>query len=380
MTSPGSDAGRGRPSTSTVSARFPEFPWDTIAEAKTRASAHPDGLVDLSIGTPVDPTPDVVQKALVDAADAPGYPTVLGPVALRQAAVDWLERRFGITGLTADHVLATIGSKELIANLPTQLGLGPSDLVVVPEIAYPTYDVGAQYAGCQVMAADSTVKLGPVRPAIAYINSPANPHGRILGADHLRKMIAWSRERGTLLVSDECYLEYAWEGEPASVLHPDINGGSLEGVLAVHSLSKRSDMAGYRGAFVAGDPVVVSELLAVRRHLGFMVPAPVQAAMIAALADDEHVDRQRTTYAARRTMLRTALESAGFTIEHSQGALYLWATRGEPCRDSIDWLAELGILAAPGDFYGPLGHQHVRFAITATDERIAAAAARLTRG
>ncbi len=360
-----------------VSARFPEFPWDTIAEAKARAAAHPDGLVDLSMGTPVDPTPDVIQKALVDEANAPSYPTVLGPVALRQAAVDWLERRFGITGLTADHVLASIGSKELIANLPTQLGLGPSDLVVVPEIAYPTYEVGAQYAGCRVEAADSTVKLGPVRPAIAYLNSPANPHGKILGADHLRKMIAWSRERGTLLVSDECYLEYAWEGEPASVLHPDINGGSLEGVLAVHSLSKRSNMAGYRGAFIAGDPAVVSELLEVRKHLGFMLPVPVQAAMIAALGDDTHVDRQRDTYASRRTMLRKSLESAGFTIEHSEGGLYLWATRDEPCRDTVDWLAERGILAAPGDFYGPRGHQHVRIALTAADERIAAAAARL---
>jgi succinyldiaminopimelate transaminase len=363
--------------TQPVSARFPDFPWDTLAEAKARAAAHPDGLVDLSIGTPVDPTPDLVQTALADAADAPGYPTVLGPVALRQAAVDWLERRFGITGLGPDHVLSTIGSKELIANLPTQLGLGADDLVVIPEIAYPTYEVGARYAGCQVAASDSTVQLGPVRPALVYLNSPANPHGRILGADHLRKMIAWARERGTLLVSDECYLEYAWEGEASSVLHPDINGGSLEGVLALHSLSKRSTMAGYRGAFIAGDPAVVSELLAVRKHLGFMVPAPVQAAMIAALGDDAHVDQQRATYAARRAILRTALESAGFTIEHSQGALYLWATRGEPCRDTIDWLAERGILAAPGDFYGAAGHQHVRVAFTATDERVAAAAARL---
>jgi aspartate/methionine/tyrosine aminotransferase len=179
-------------------------------------------------------------------------------------------------------------------------------------------------------------------------------------------------------VSDECYLEYAWEGEPASVLHPDINGGSLEGVLAVHSLSKRSNMAGYRGAFVAGDQAVLSELLAVRRHLGFIVPAPVQAAMIAALANDDHVEQQRAIYAARRSMLRAALESAGFTIDHSQGSLYLWATRNEPCRDTIDWLAEHGILAAPGDFYGPAGEQHVRVAFTATDERVAAAVARLT--
>ena len=362
-----------------VSARFPEFPWDTLDAAKARAAAHPDGLVDLSIGTPVDPTPEIVRQALAGAADAPGYPTVLGPAALRQAAVDWLARRGGVTGLTPDHVLMTIGSKELIANLPTQLGLGPDDLVVVPEIAYPTYEVGARYAGCRVVASDSTVRLGPERPALVYLNSPANPHGRILGADHLRKVVTWARERGALVVSDECYLEFAWEGEAVSVLHPDVCEGTFDGLLAVHSLSKRSNLAGYRGAFVAGDASVIAELLAVRKHLGFMVPTPVQTAMIAALGYDEHVETQRTTYAARRATLRSALESAGFTVEHSEGALYLWATRGEPCRDTIDWLAERGVLAAAGDFYGEGGHQHVRVAFTATDERIAAAAARLSK-
>lgn len=360
-----------------VSARFPEFPWDTIAAAKATAATHSDGLVDLSIGTPVDETPQVVQEALTAASDAPGYPTVLGRLELRQAAVDWLERRAGVTDLVPDHVLPTIGSKELIANLPMQLGLGPDDLVVVPELAYPTYEVGALYAGCRVVASDSTVGLGPERPSLVFINSPANPHGQILGPDHLRKVLAWTRERGALLVADECYLEFAWEGEAVSVLHPDVCGGSVEGVLAVHSLSKRSNAAGYRGAFVTGDPAVVAELLAVRKHLGFIVPGPVQAAMIAALADDEHVEVQRTRYAARRSMLRAALETAGFVVEHSEGALYLWATRGEPCRATIDWLADRGILAAPGDFYGPPGHQHVRLAVTATDERIAAAVARL---
>jgi succinyldiaminopimelate transaminase len=361
----------------TVSARFPDFPWDTIAAAKARAAEHPDGIVDLSIGTPVDPTPAVAREALVAAADAPGYPTVLGPETLRQAAVDWLARRFGVTGLSPTQVLPTVGSKELIANLPTQLGLGADDLVVVPELAYPTYEVGARYAGCEVLAADSTLAIGPRRPALIYLNSPANPHGAILGRDHLRKVVEFARDRGALLVSDECYLEFAWDGEPCSVLHPDISGGSSEGILAVHSLSKRSNLAGYRDAFVAGDQAVVSELLQVRKHLGFMLPTPVQAAMTAALGDDEHVAAQRTTYAARRADLRRAFESAGFTIEHSEGALYLWMTRGEPCRDTIAWLAERGILAAPGDFYGAAGAQHVRVAFTATDERIAAAVTRL---
>ncbi|MGA8988512.1 succinyldiaminopimelate transaminase [Aeromicrobium sp.] len=361
-----------------VSARFPDFPWDTLAGAKARAAEHPGGIVDLSIGTPVDPTPDVARQALVDAADAPGYPTVLGPAPLRQAAADWLERRFGVLSLGAEQVLPTIGSKELIANLPTQLGLGPNALVVVPELAYPTYEVGARYAGCEVIATDSTLSLGPRVPALVYVNSPGNPSGRILGPDHLRKVVDWARERGTLVVSDECYLEFAWEGSPVSVLHPDVCGGSFEGLLAVHSLSKRSNLAGYRDAFVAGDQTIVDELLAVRKHLGFMVPTPVQAAMAAALADDTHVDRQRKTYAARRADLRRAFEAAGFTIEHSEGALYLWMTRGEPCRDTIDWLAERGILAAPGDFYGLAGGQHVRVAFTATDERVAAAVDRLS--
>ena len=361
-----------------VSERFPEFPWDTLAAAKERASAHPGGLVDLSIGTPVDPTPAVAREALVGAADSPGYPTVFGPESLRQAAVDWLERRFEVTGLSAAQVLPTIGSKELIANLPTQLGLGADDLVVIPELAYPTYEVGARYAGCEVLAADSTIAIGPRTPALIYINSPANPHGKILGKDHLRKVVEFARDRGALLVSDECYLEFAWDDEPCSVLHPDICGGSFAGLLAVHSLSKRSNLAGYRDAFVTGDQSVVSELLAVRKHLGFMIPTPVQAAMAAALADDAHVADQRRRYASRRDDLRTALETAGFTIEHSQGALYLWATRGEPCRDTIDWLATRGILAAPGDFYGTAGNQHVRIAFTATDERVAAAVDRLT--
>ncbi|KAA1400231.1 succinyldiaminopimelate transaminase [Aeromicrobium ginsengisoli] len=361
-----------------VSAKFPDFPWDTLAAAKARGTAHPGGLVDLSIGTPVDPTPDVAREALIAWADAPGYPTVFGPESLRQAAVDWIERRFEVSGLSASQVLPTVGSKELIANLPMQLGLGADDLIVVPELAYPTYEVGARYAGCEVVATDSTLSLGPRVPAIIYLNSPANPSGRILPPDHLRKVVDWARERGTLVVSDECYLEFAWEGTPYSVLHPDISGGSTDGILAVHSLSKRSNLAGYRDAFVTGDQAVVSELLEVRKHLGFMVPTPVQAAMAAALADDEHVNVQRKTYAARRHDLRQAFESVGFSVEHSEGALYLWMTRGEPCRDTIDWLAERGILAAPGDFYGAAGSQHVRAAFTATDERVAQAVSRLT--
>ncbi|MDR6118757.1 succinyldiaminopimelate transaminase [Aeromicrobium sp. SORGH_AS981] len=361
-----------------LSSRFPDFPWDTLADAKQRAHAHPDGIVDLSIGTPVDPTPSVAREALAAASDAPGYPTVAAPEAVRQAAVDWLERRLGVTGLSTDQVLLTVGSKELIANLPSQLALGPADTVVLPSLAYPTYEVGARFAGARVVLGDPVADGLTDVPALVYVNSPANPHGEVLSAEHLRAVVRWCRERGALLVSDECYADFGWEREPVSVLHPDVCEGSHDGLLAVHSTSKRSNLAGYRAGFVAGDATVVAELLAVRKHLGFMLPTPVQQAFAAAIADDEHVVLQRRRYAERRDALRRALESAGFTITHSEGSLYLWATRGEGCRDTVAWLAERGILVAPGDFYGERGAQHVRVAFTATDERVAAAVARLT--
>jgi succinyldiaminopimelate transaminase len=331
------------------------------------------------VGTPVDPTPEVVKRALRAAADAPGYPVTVGRAELRQACVDWLERRFGVQGLGLGNVLPAIGSKELIAALPTHLGLGPGDVVVTPALAYPTYEVGAALAGATSVATDALTALGPGRVSLVYVNSPSNPTGRVLPVDHLRKVVAWCRERGALLVSDECYLECAWDEQPVSVLHPDVCGGDPTGILTVHSLSKRSNLAGYRCAFVAGDAAVVAELLAVRKNLGLMMPEPQQAAMRAALDDDEHVAEQHRRYADRRTRLRQALEGAGFRIDHSEASLYLWATRDEPCWDSVGRLADLGVLVAPGDFYGVDGGRHVRVALTATDERVDAAVERLSR-
>jgi succinyldiaminopimelate transaminase len=366
-----------------VSRRLPDFPWDLITSSGDTARAHPDGIVDLSVGTPVDPTPQIVQQALRDAADSPGYPVTIGLPETRQACIDWLARRFGVTGLGLDGVLPVIGSKELIASLPTHLGVGAGDLVVQPLLAYPTYEVGAKLVGARVLAADSLTAIGPERPRILWLNSPSNPTGKVLPADHLRKVVDWCRESGVLLVSDECYLELTWDDVPAvSVLHPDISGGSHEGLLAVHSLSKRSNLAGYRCAFVAGDPAVVGELLAVRKNLGLQMPGPQQRAMIAALDDDAHVDEQHARYAQRRRWLKDALEGAGFRIDDSQGSLYLWAQRqteagAEPCLDTVAWFAERGILVAPGSFYGRAGAQHVRVAFTASDERIGAAVQRL---
>lgn len=381
MTESRSGAPRG---THRVSSRLPDFPWDHLAPYAERARQHPDGIVDLSVGTPVDATPAVVQQALCDAADSPGYPMTVGRAATRQACVDWLERRCGVPPLGLDAVLPVIGSKELIASLPTHLGLGATDLVVHPRLAYPTYEVGAALAGARTAATDSLTSLGPEVPALLWLNSPSNPTGRVLPVEHLRKVVDWCRERGTVLVSDECYLESAWSDDPdqrpVSILHPDVCGDSHEGLLAVHSLSKRSNLAGYRCAFVAGDPAQVAELLAVRKNLGLMVPGPQQAAMVAALDDDEHVAEQHERYARRRTALREALEQAGFRVDHSEAALYLWTTRdsGDPdCWDLVSWFADRGILVAPGSFYGPAGRTHVRIAFTATDERVDAAVRRL---
>ena len=361
-----------------VSARLPDFPWDTIAAARELATAHPGGIVDLSVGTPVDPTPPGVQRALCTAADAPGYPTVWGTSALRAAILDYLRRRCNAVGLDETGVLPTVGSKELVASLPAQLGLGPGQTVLIPQLAYPTYAVGAKLCGASVVVSDSTLTVGPAPVSLVWLNSPGNPTGRVLPVEHLRKVIAWARERDIVVAADECYLELGWETQPVSVLDPEVNGGSLDNLLAVHSLSKRSNLAGYRAGFVAGDPEIVSELLEVRKHAGLMMPAPVQAAMCAALADDDHVAEQRARYLARRAELRPALERAGFRIDHSEASLYLWATRDEPGRASVDWLAERGVLVAPGDFYGTAGASHVRVALTATDERIAAAVLRLT--
>jgi len=366
-----------------VSRRLPDFPWDHLTPYAVQARAHPGGLVDLSVGTPVDPTPAVVQDALRAAADAPGYPLTIGLEATRRACLDWLSRRAAAIPLGLDAVLPVIGSKELIASLPLHLGIGPGDLVVHPALAYPTYEVGTRLAGARPLATDSLTSIGPERPALLWVNSPSNPTGQILPVEHLRKVVDWCRDRGTILVSDECYLELAWEARPVSVLHPDVCGGSAEGILAVHSLSKRSNLAGYRCAFVAGDAVLVGELLAVRKNLGLQMPGPQQHAMIAALDDDEHVADQHARYAGRRALLMEALLSAGFRVDHSEGSLYLWTARedaGTDCWDLVSWFAERGILVAPGSFYGTAGRRHVRVSLTATDERVAAAVLRLSEG
>jgi len=364
----------------TLAARLPQFPWDVLAPSAAIAKKHPDGIVDLSIGTPVDPVPDVIQRALGRASDSPGYPQTKGTADLRAAAASWLARRHGVQ-VSPDAVLPVIGTKEIIAWLPSLLGCGPADAVCFPELAYPTYDVGARLAGTRGIATDHPDQLdradaGLVR--LAWVNSPSNPTGRVLPESRLSELVAWARSSGAVLASDECYIDLGFDATPVSVLRPAACGGSHDGLLGVFSLSKRSNLAGYRAGFVTGDPSLVAELLEVHKHSGMIMPAPVQAAMTAALTDDAHAEQQFARYARRRAMLRPALEGAGWVISHSQAGLYLWAEHpGRDCWESVRALADLGILVAPGAFYGAAGARHVRVALTATDEGIAAAAKRL---
>jgi succinyldiaminopimelate transaminase len=366
----------------TLAARLPEYPWDELAPIAEKARAFPGGAVDLSVGTPVDPVPAVIKDALIAAANAPGYPLTAGTPELREAAAGWLARALDVH-VDPVSVLPVIGTKEFIAWLPTMLGLGPDDTVLYPSLAYPTYDIGARLCGAGSAPVDDVaggaLAAAPAGTRLLWVNSPSNPTGRVLPPAGLRDAVAWARSRGAVLASDECYIELGWDVRPVSVLHPSVRGDSLDGTLAVFSLSKRSNLAGYRAGFVTGDPALMKELLLVGRQAGMIVPAPVQAAMTAALFDDAHAVEQKARYAARRGILAAGLRAAGFRIEHSEAGLYLWAARpGLDCWAACELLAaECGILVGPGSMYGPEGNGYIRVALTATDERVAVAGTRL---
>ena len=366
---------------------LPDFPWDTLAPYGVIARRHPDGIIDLSVGSPVDPTPEPVRRALADAADAPGYPTTRGSPDRREAVVAWFARCRGVPDLDPGAVLATVGSKEFVAWLPSLLGLGAGDVVVHPEIAYPTYDVGARLARATPLPADDVdAWAGRSDVRLVWLNSPSNPTGAVLGVDQLRAVVAAARRIGAVVASDECYALLPWDepwlgGGVPSILDPRVCDGSHDRLLVVHSLSKQSNVAGYRSAFVAGDPGLVARLLEIRKHAGMMAPTPIQAATAAALADDAHVESQRARYGRRRRLLIGALETAGMVVEDSHAGLYLWvraAGAGQDCWQTVGDLAELGILVAPGVFYGPSGSRHVRVSLTARDEAVAEAVMRLT--
>jgi succinyldiaminopimelate transaminase len=366
---------------------LPDFPWDLLAPYADKARLHPEGIIDLSVGTPVDSTPALIQNALAAAADSAGYPTTIGTVEFRQSAINWLQSNHSVFGLSLSNVIPSIGSKEIVAWLPTHLGLGPQHAIALPRTAYPTYEIGARLAGCVPMLADTVAELEAAfnsaeqagrKLAMAWINSPSNPTGAVKTKSELIEIVEWARKRNVLIVSDECYIDLGWDSTPISILNKEVCGEDFTGLIAVHSLSKRSNLAGYRAGFIAGDESVVAAVLEVRKHSGLILSSPVQHAAAVAFLDVKHVAEQRETYSKRREIAIAALKHAGFTIDHSNAGLYIWCTRAESDWKTVDWFAERGVLVAPGSFYGKAGEQHVRVALTATDERIGQLPARLS--
>ena len=280
-----------------------------------------------------------------------------------------------VLGVTGDFdVLPSIGSKEVVANLAFQL---EAKTVLYPEVAYPTYLVGAILAGASHQPVGYDATQWPTSDLV-WINSPSNPTGRVSGSDELSQVLDYSRRTGAVIASDECYFNFPASKEstqPISLLQ--VAKGDNKNLLALHSLSKRSNFAGYRGGIIVGDPILIAKIREIRKHSGLLVPAPVQAAVIAALSDEVHVHEQAERYAKRREILRPALVKYGFKIEHSEAGLYIWCTRNENDFESVAALAEKGILVTPGGFYGDAGKKFVRIALTATDEQIATAAARI---
>ncbi|WP_314901155.1 succinyldiaminopimelate transaminase [Actinomyces naeslundii] len=371
---------------------LPDFPWDSLSPYRERAAEHPDGVVDLAVGTPVDPTPEIARTALSAAANAPGYPTAVGGSVVRAAIIEWMGRRRGVEDLSEAEVIPTIGSKESVALLPLHLGVGPGDLVLHPRAAYPTYDVGARLVGATPVPVDTDADpttwdvADDARVAIVWLNSPGNPDGHVLDAEQLARIVAWARGRGAIVISDECYAELAWESpwdvEPIpSLLDPRVGGAAgRTGLLALYSLSKQSNLAGYRAAFLAGDADLVGAVTEVRKHTGMLVPTPVQAALVAALGDEAHMEVQKEVYRERREVLVESTAAAGLVNDPASVAgLYLWLKGPESMSayDLVGAFAELGIVVAPGDFYGEAGAGRVRMSLTDTDERVEAAAARL---
>jgi len=362
--------------------RPPPYPYDRLAPAKAAAEAHEGGIVDLSIGTPNDPPPPAVVAALGGSGVERGYPASVGTAAYREAAAGWMERRLGVT-VAASAVAACVGTKEFVATLPQWLRLRtPSrDTVLYPAVAYPTYEMGAVLAGCRALpvAVDDVWRLDlssvseedAARALCLWVNTPGNPAGQV---DDLAAAAAWGRAHGVPVFSDECYVEFTWAGSPRTIL-----SSGVEGVVAVHSLSKRSNLAGVRAGFYAGDPELVSYLSEVRKHVGLMVPGPVQAAAVVAWGDDDHVEEQRARYLERLELFAAVLAKFGAYAPLPAGGFYLWA----PAPDGDEWAftqrlaAEGGCLVSPGEFYGEAGRGHVRVALVQPVERLELVASRL---
>lgn len=362
--------------------RPPPYPYDRLDELKALADRHEGGCVDLSIGTPVDPPPAFVVEALAASGAERGYPFSIGSAAYREAASAWMARRLGVE-VGPELLAACIGTKELVAGLPHWLRLRtPSlDTVLYPAVSYPSYEMGAILAGCRAVPVPVDeqwrLDLDAIDPADAeralclWVNTPGNPAG---GLDDLGAAAAWGRTHGVPVFSDECYVEFTWDGDRHTILEH-----GLDGVVAVHSLSKRSNLAGVRAGFYAGDPELVGYLRELRKHAGFMVPGPVQAAAVAAFGDDAHVDEQRERYRARLLRMQGLLDGMGVEAPLPGGGFYLWvpAPGGDAWAFARRLAEEAGVLVSPGEFYGSVAADHVRLALVATDDRLDLVAARL---
>lgn len=351
-----------------------------MSRLRALAAAHPGGYADLATASPVDPPPERLLDALASAPPAPGYPSAHGARTLRETVTAWLRRCRGAGALDPAQVVPTIGSKEFLGLLPFLLGLGPGDTVVVPELAYPAYAAGAAAVGATALPEDDPGRW-PASTRLVWLNSPRNPDGKVLSAAELRRAVERARELGAVVVDDECYGVLAADGDTRvpSILLDAANGGSLDRVLMCASVSKQSNLAGYRAGFAAGDPDLVHRIVARRRELGLIVPAPVQHLLGAALADDAHVARQRTLNRDRIARLRPAVEAAGLRVEGSTAGMYLWATGDEDGWATAERLAVAGILCTPGVVFGGAGRRHVRFAVTVEDHWLDRAVERLER-
>jgi succinyldiaminopimelate transaminase len=363
----------------------PPYPYERLDALKRLADSLPGGIVDCSIGTPTDPVPDVAVRAAARALDASmGYPPSAGSVHLREAAASWLRRRFGVV-VAPEGIGACVGTKEFVAALPHLLRLrNPSrETVLVPAVAYPTYEMGAILAGCRAVAVgvdtewhldlDTVSDADAERTLVLWVNEPGNPTSSVADAARFRAITEWARARGIVVASDECYTEFA--PEPATILQH-----GLAGVLALHSLSKRSNLAGMRCGFYAGDPDIVNYLVETRKHAGLIVPTPVQAAAAAALADDEHVVEQRARYEERHKLMSDGLAAHGLVHDGGPCTFYLWLRGGRGADDGWEIAARLahaGTLVSPGDIYGAAGADHVRLALVQPNERLQLALDRL---
>ncbi|WP_300766008.1 succinyldiaminopimelate transaminase [uncultured Bifidobacterium sp.] len=360
------------------------YDWGRLREYSNIADGCPGGSVDLSVGSPVDPVPRRVMIALADAADYPGYPATIGSPELRTAIADWTMnfRDVDLRQMGASTV-PTVGSKEAVALMASILGLGRGDVVVQPRVSYPTYEIGTQIAGATVLKVDDVADVESWshddRVRMVWVNSPSNPTGRMLSVAQMAAIVKAARSIGAVVVSDECYALMSWSGLPArSVLDPAVCGIDCSGVIMLYSLSKQSNMAGYRAAFLAGDASLVDRIVSYRRQMGLIVPGPVQGAMVGALRGVRDVNEQASRYHSRLTRIVGALSTAGYDASMPEGGLYVWVRAlGCDCWEDMRNLARVGVLASPGEFYGD--SRYLRFSATARDADIDTACERISR-